>query len=172
MPETLAALPPPLAEWSPITEAEAVLQRSGAVIHHGGDQAYYRPGDDTIQLPNPGQFTNATRYYNVALHEVCHWTGHASRCNRPLTGRINLDAYAFEELVAEMGSAFLSSHCGLPGELHHASYIEHWLQALRSDKRLVFTAASLAQKAADYLIGEVDALPGSAQSAVSIQEAA
>lgn len=174
LPEGLAAPIAPAADWSPVAEAEAMLRLSGAVIRHGGDKAFYRPADDTIQLPDRGQFPQAGHYYNVALHELTHWTGHASRCNRPLTGRTNLDAYAFEELVAEMGSAFLSSHCGLAGELHHASYISHWLQALRSDKRLVFTAASLAQKAADFLIGDLGALPGSAQagSAASVQGAA
>lgn len=174
LPAGLAALPVPADGWSPVSAAEELLERSGAVIRHGGDRAFYRQADDTIQLPHPGQFPEASHYYNVALHELTHWTGHPSRCNRPLTGRINLDAYAFEELVAEMGAAFLSGHCALPGELQHASYISHWLQALRSDKRLIFTAASRAQKAADFLIGDVDVLPGSAQSvsAVAMQEAA
>mgnify|MGYP001766227047 CR=1 FL=1 len=91
----------------------------------------------------------------TALHELTHWSGHPSRCDRALTGRQHIEAYAFEELVAEMGSAFLSSHCGLPGQLHHASYIQSWLQALRNDKRLVFSAASLAQKAVDFLLPEL-----------------
>jgi antirestriction protein ArdC len=70
-----------------------------------------------------------------------------------LLNRQHIEAYALEELIAEMGAAFLSSHCGLPGELQHASYIQSWLTALKNDKRLIFTAASLAQKAANYLIG-------------------
>ena len=152
LPPALTALPSPAAEWTPIAEADGVLQRSGATIRHGGDRAFYRPADDVIQLPPQAQFPDAGRYYNVALHELTHWTGHTDRCNRPLTGRSNLSAYAFEELVAEMGAAFLSGHCGLAGELQHASYISHWLEALRGDKRLIFTAASLAQKAADYLL--------------------
>jgi antirestriction protein ArdC len=171
LPEALAALPLPAAEWAPVAEADAVLQRSGATIRHGGDMAFYRPSDDVIQLPPRTQFPDASHYYNVALHELTHWTGHATRCNRPLVGRSNLTAYAFEELVAEMGAAFMSSHCGLPGELQHASYISHWLEALRSDKRLVFTAASLAQKAADYLTGDAGALPGAGQFAAQVADA-
>ncbi|MEO7129302.1 MAG: zincin-like metallopeptidase domain-containing protein, partial [Rhodoferax sp.] len=139
--------------WSPVAEAEVILSHSGATIRHGGDRAFYRPVDDVIQLPPPGVFPQASSYYNVALHELTHWSGHASRCNRPLASRQHIEAYAFEELVAEMGSAFLCSHCGLGSELQHASYIASWLQALRNDKRLIFTAASLAQKAADYLMG-------------------
>ena len=152
LPPALTAQPSAGAEWSPVAEAEAVMQRSGATIRHGGDMAFYRPSDDVIQLPSQAQFPDAGHYYNVALHELTHWTGHADRCNRTLSTRAHLTAYAFEELVAEMGAAFLSSYCGLPGELQHASYIAHWLEALRNDKRLVFTAASLAQKAADYLL--------------------
>ena len=152
LPEALTAAPATPEGWSPIEAAEELLTRSGAVIGHGGDRAFYRPSDDVIQLPMPGAFPLASRYYNVALHELTHWTGHASRCNRVLSSRANMDSYAHEELVAELGSAFLSSHCGLPSELQHATYIETWLQALKGDKRLIFSAASMAQKAADFLL--------------------
>ncbi len=144
----------PESTWNPCDEADALLVKSGALFRHGGDRAFYTPSHDFIQLPPTEVFESSERYYNVALHELTHWTGHPSRCNRPLAGRQHIEAYAFEELVAEMGSAFLSSHCGLPTELHHASYIKSWLQALRDDKRLVFTAASQAQKAVDFLVGE------------------
>jgi len=146
-------LPKPAApDWSPLAAAEEVLLHSGAVIHHGGVQAYYSPVKDLIWLPEPARFTCAEDYYRVALHELTHWSGHAARCNRPLQGRQHIEAYAFEELVAEMGSAFLCGHCGLPARLQHASYVDHWLQALRNDRRLIFTAAALAQKASDYLL--------------------
>lgn len=164
LPEGLAALPVPDAAWSPVEAAEELLARSQAVIRHGGDQAFYRPSDDVIQLPLPAVFPEASRYYNVALHELTHSTGHPLRCNRPLQGRQHIEAYAFEELIAELGAAFLSAHCGLPSELQHATYIEHWLKALKSDKRLIFTAASQAQKAADFLIGQpVDAVKAVAE---------
>ena len=146
-------LPKPAApDWSPLAAAEEVLLHSGAVIHHGGVQAYYSPVKDLIWLPEPARFTCAEDYYRVALHELTHWSGHAARCNRPLQGRQHIEAYAFEELVAEMGSAFLCGHCGLPASLQHASYVDHWLQALRNDRRLIFTAAALAQKASAYLL--------------------
>lgn len=152
LPGDLTAVPAPPEGWSPVAAAEELLARSGAVVRHGGEQAFYRPSDDIIQLPLPAVFPQASRYYNTALHELTHWTSHPSRCNRVLSSRAHLEAYAFEELVAELGSAFLSSHCGLPSELQHASYIANWLRALRNDKRLIFNAASLAQKAADYLL--------------------
>jgi antirestriction protein ArdC len=152
LPNELTVMPAPVVGWSPVSAADELLTQSGAVLRHGGDQAFYRPSDDIIQLPLLTSFALASRYYNTALHELTHWTSHPNRCNRVLSNRLNLEAYAFEELVAEMGSAFLSSHCGLPGELQHASYIANWLQALRNDKRLIFYAASLAQKAADYLL--------------------
>ncbi len=154
LPEGLTALPAPIEGWTPIGAADEVLARSGALIRHGGDRAFYRPADDIIQMPPPAAFQQAGSYYATALHELTHWSGAPGRCNRELRSRQHIEAYAFEELVAEMGAAFLSSHCGLPGELQHASYIAHWLQALRNDKRLIFTAASLAQKAADYLLPE------------------
>ncbi|HRN64121.1 MAG TPA: zincin-like metallopeptidase domain-containing protein [Alicycliphilus sp.] len=149
-------LPEPVAQdWSPVSAADEVLARSGAVIRHGGVQAYYSVAKDLICLPEPARFSCAEDYYRVALHELTHWSGHADRCNRPLLGRQHIEAYAFEELVAEMGSTFLCGHCGLPASLQHASYVQDWLQALRNDRRLIFTAAALAQKASDYLLAPV-----------------
>lgn len=151
LPEELLP-PPPSADWSPVDEAEAVLTQSGAHLRHGGDRAFYSPVMDLIQMPEQSRFDSASAYYRVALHELTHWSGHQTRCNRPLQGRQHIEAYAFEELVAEIGSAFLCGHCGLPGSLQHASYVQAWLQALRNDRRLIFTAAAQAQKAADYLL--------------------
>ena len=161
---------PPAPDWSPLSTAEEVLARCGAVIRHGGVQAYYSVLKDRIWLPEPARFSCAEDYYRVALHELTHWSGHASRCNRPLLGRQHIEAYAFEELVAEIGSAFLCGHCGLPASLQHASYVEHWLQALRNDRRLIFTAASHAQKASDYLLSGL-AQPA-AEMAICDEEAA
>ena len=158
LPPALMA-PEPAPDWSPVEQAERLLAGSGAAIRHGGDQAFYRPSDDVIQLPARHAFPKAEGYYGVALHELTHWTAHPTRCNRPMQGRQHLTAYAFEELVAEMGSAFLCGHCGLNAELQHAGYIAHWLQALRHDKRLVFTAASMAQKAADFVLDTADVTP-------------
>lgn len=166
LPDGLTVRPDPPEDWTPVRTAEELLARSGVDIRHGGDRAFYRPSDDVIQLPSPAVFPQAHRYYNVALHELTHSTGHPSRCNRVLSSRAHIESYAFEELVAEMGAAFLSSHCGLPSELQHASYIAEWLTALRNDKRLIFTAASLAQKAVDYLLPPQATAPNPQASAV------
>ena len=154
LPEALMPAPVAVHEWQACGAAEAILATSGANICHGGTKAFYSPSEDRIQMPDRSAFATAADYSRVALHELTHWTGHASRCNRVLSSRVHIEAYAFEELVAEMGSAFLTDHCGLAGQLQHASYIESWLKALKNDKKLIFTAASQAQKAADYLAGQ------------------
>jgi antirestriction protein ArdC len=84
---------------------------------------------------------------------LAHWTAHPSRCNRQLGQRFGDDAYAAEELIAEIGSAFLCAHCRIDGQLQHASYLASWLRVLRADKRAIFVAATKAQQAADYVLG-------------------
>jgi len=161
LPEHLTPEPLEPGSWEPLDAADHILEQSGALFRHGGSKAFYAPDADLIQMPPQGAFDNAEDYYATALHELTHWTGHPSRCNRPLGKRHGIDAYAFEELVAEMGSAFLTDYCGIEGRMQHASYIASWLQALRNDRRLIFTAASQAQKAADFLLPastEVEAL--------------
>lgn len=152
LPDSMKAKPLPQTQWTPVDMAERILDASGAELRHGGSKAFYAPGPDLIQMPPRQAFDSAADYYTTALHELTHWTAHPSRCNRPLGMRHGIDAYAFEELVAEMGSAFLADYCGLVGRMQHASYIASWLQALRNDKRLIFTASSQAQKAADFLL--------------------
>lgn len=166
LPEELGEHPEVPADWSPLAAAEDLVQASGAQIQHGGDLAWYSPGLDLIQMPPATSFNGQASYYSTLLHELTHWTGHTSRCNRLQSSRQHIEAYAFEELVAEMGSAFLNGHCGMAGTLHHASYIQAWLQALRDDRRLVFTAASMAQRATDFL------LPQARPLAVDAEEAA
>ena len=142
----------PVLAWQPIECAEQLLRQSGASINHGGNRAFYQPAEDTIQLPPVTSFSQPCDYYATALHELCHWTGHPSRLDR-VQGRLHgQEAYAREELVAEIGAAFLCAHCGLPARLEHASYIDSWLNALRNDKRLIFVASSAAQKAADFVL--------------------
>jgi antirestriction protein ArdC len=142
----------PKYEYEGCKAAEQILADSKADIRHGGESAFYRPSEDYIQLPVWSSFPTSRGYCQTAMHELTHWTGHPSRCNRQLASRLHIESYAMEELVAEMGSAFLSDYCGLQGKMQHASYIATWLKALRNDKRLIFTAASLAQKAADFLL--------------------
>ena len=133
--------------------AEDFIAASGADIRFGGDRAYYSPLDDYIRLPEFGAFDSAESFYGTALHELAHWTGHATRLARNFSGRFGDDAYAVEELVAEMSAAFLCADLGIEPEPRedHAAYIQSWLTVLKADKRAVFTAASTAQRAADYL---------------------
>lgn len=144
--------PEPQQDWQAEAVAEELIQRSGAQIRHGGFSAYYLPAEDRIQLPPPAYFRTASTYYSTALHELTHWTGHPTRCNRQLASRFATDAYAMEELIAEIGSAFLCAHSRIDGRLQHASYLEHWLKVLRADKRAIFVASTRAQQAADFLI--------------------
>jgi len=145
-------LPPTAPLWQPLDAAQMLLNASGAVIQHGGNRAFYSPADDTIQLPPKEAFSKPSAYYRTALHELCHWTGHSNRLNRVLGSRLHIEAYAYEELVAEIGAAFLCTYSGLEARLEHASYVDHWLDALRRDKRLIFVAAGAAQKAADFVL--------------------
>ena len=141
----------PISEKVRIEAAEKML--SQANVNHGGDRAYYRPATDSIQLPNQDQFKSVDDYYATALHELTHWTGHASRCAREYGKRFGDTAYAREELVAEMGAAFLCAKAGIAGQLQHAAYLQSWLGVLKADKRAVLVAAGAAQKAVDFVTG-------------------
>jgi antirestriction protein ArdC len=130
--------------FSPVEQCEQFIARTGALISHGGDAAFYAPSQDRIQLPNKASFNSVSSYYATAFHELTHWTGAKSRLDRDLDkGRFGNPAYAFEELVAEMGAAFLSADHGIQGELRHAGYIEHWLRACRADNKAIFKAAAM-----------------------------
>ncbi len=137
----------------PIAAAEDFFAASGAVFRHGGDQAYYVPSADLIQLPRAEAFRDAESYAATKAHELIHWTGHEKRLARRFSKRFGDDAYAVEELVAELGSAFLCADLGVTPEPRpdHASYLAHWLAVLKADKRAIFTAAAQAQKAAELL---------------------
>jgi antirestriction protein ArdC len=141
----------PVAEKIRIEAAEAYLAQ--ATVNHGGDRAFYRQSTDAIQLPIQSQFKSVDDYYATALHELTHWTGHADRCAREYGKRFGDQAYAREELVAEMGAAFLCGKTGIAGQLQHASYLQSWLTVLKADKRAIVVAAGAAQKAADYITG-------------------
>jgi antirestriction protein ArdC len=133
--------------------AEVLALKSGAVIQHGGDKAYYSPSQDFIAMPHKSQFNTEAGYYATLMHELAHWSGHKSRLNRDLSGRFGNESYAAEELIAELSAAFLCARLGIAGELRHSSYIASWLRVLKNDNKAVFKAAALAQKAADYLAG-------------------
>jgi len=131
--------------------AEAFIKATEAKFMNGGDKACYVPSQDFIAIPYQGFFIHQEAFYAVALHELGHWTGAKPRLDRDLTGRFGTKAYAAEELVAEMAAAFLCAHLDIKGELRHASYISSWIELLKEDSRAIFTAASLASKAADFL---------------------
>lgn len=138
---------------APIRAAEAFIERCGADFHHGGDRAFYSITQDRIHLPAVEAFLDAEGYAATKIHELTHWTGHQSRLARDFGRRFGDVAYAFEELVAELCSAFLCADLGISAEprADHASYLASWIAVLRDDKRAIFTAASQAQQAADYL---------------------
>lgn len=122
-------------------------------VRHGGDRAYYSPSHDFIQLPRLAAFTSAHHYAGTKGHEMAHATGHANRLGRTFGKRFGDDAYAMEELVADLAAGFIGAHLGLPNELidNHASYLDHWLRVLRADKTAIITAASKAEQAFKWL---------------------
>jgi len=138
--------------FNPIPECEARIVKTGAIINHGGDSAFYHRESDKIQLPNKNTFLSEAHYYATAFHELTHWAGAAHRLDRVKGKRFGDPAYAFEELVAEIGAAYLCADHKIQGELCHAAYIESWLKALRDDNRAIFKAAALAQKASEYIM--------------------
>lgn len=152
---TLPAAPAPAAgpDWSSIEAAESMIGRLSLAggLAHGGDSAFYAPSRDSITLPARSAFRSQADYYATMLHEAIHATGHKTRLDRLTPARFASEGYAFEELVAELGAAMLCAHCGIDGQLQHASYIDGWLRALKGDKRLILTAAAKAQAALDWL---------------------
>ncbi len=146
--------PLPLSER--IENADRFMTATGAAIQHGGNMAFYAPARDVIQLPPFEAFKDKESYYATALHELTHWTRHEKRLQRDF-GRQKFgdEGYAREELVAELGAAFLCADLGITPEIRddHAAYLGHWLKVLKEDKRAIFSAAAHAQRAADYLCG-------------------
>ncbi|QDT53871.1 DNA primase TraC [Caulifigura coniformis] len=151
-----ATIPQAATTHERIEHAEAFFANTGADIRYGGNRAFYTIDEDYIRLPHFEAFRDAESHAATLAHELTHWTRHASRLNRDLGRKRFGDAgYAAEELVAELGSAFLSADLGITPEVRedHASYLECWLKVLKDDKRAIFTAASLATKAVEYLHG-------------------
>ena len=144
----------PLPLSQRIENADRFLSNTAATIHHGGNRAFYSPAHDTIQLPPFEAFKDKESYYATALHELTHWTRHERRLARDFGRQRYGDVgYAREELVAELGSAFLCADLGITPEIRddHAAYLASWLKVLKEDKRAIFSAAAHAQRAADYL---------------------
>lgn len=142
-----------------IERADAFIAATRANIVHRGNRACYIPSADRIEMPSYGQFIDtptasaAEGYYATVLHELVHWTSSSHRCDRDLGKRFGDHAYAREELVAEIGAAFLCADLSITLEPRpdHAAYLANWLAVLKSDKSAIFSAAALAQKAVDWL---------------------
>ena len=133
--------------------AERFFGALDARVVEGGNRACYEPATDTIRLPTLAQFRTAAHYYATRAHETVHWTGHRSRLARDLTTRFGTDAYAAEELVAELGAAMWCAQTGISAVTRddHAAYLAGWLRVLRADPRALVTVASRAQAAVDWL---------------------
>jgi antirestriction protein ArdC len=138
----------------PVESALRLLGGCNATIRHGFDRAMYLPELDEIRLPWPSRFTSAEACCATSLHELVHWTGHPSRLHRQFGKRFGDAAYAFEELVAEIGSAFVMGHCGLVDATieGHAAYLDSWLQVLKNDRTAIFTAARHAGAAFEFIL--------------------
>ncbi|MCB1471089.1 MAG: DUF1738 domain-containing protein [Rhizobiaceae bacterium] len=156
--EADAALPEE-PSFDPIARAEEFARATGAAIEEGGDRACYIPSLDKICMPERRRFTGtetttpAEGYYSTLCHELVHWSGSKHRLDRDLSGRFGKEAYAMEELIAELGAAFLCGDLAITPEprIDHAQYIASWLKALKDDKKAIFTAASKASEAANWL---------------------
>jgi antirestriction protein ArdC len=152
-----------LKSHDPISEAQAFVD--GYVSNErlpvrASDRAYYAAGiREHIAMPELGQFKSAEHFYSVFAHEITHSTGNVNRLKRDMTGRFGDKAYAFEELVAELGSAMICGAIGLEAKPRedHAQYIKSWLSCLRGDNKFVISAASHAQKAADFALESASA---------------
>lgn len=154
-------------EWADLNDVDQFIESLGANINVGKARsiiftpsgtsthhAYYSPSTDTIQMPSKAQFPDAATYYGTLFHELAHWTGHETRENRKLGSRFGSDRYAFEELVAELASAMLSGITGVdatPRE-DHAIYLNNWIACLKDDPKAIQKAASLAEKAAQFIL--------------------
>ncbi len=136
---------------------EALIRATGIDFRIGGNQAFYVPAHDYVQVPPPQAYFEPIDWHRTALHELGHATGHASRLGRDMSGRFGTRKYAFEELVAEMNAAFCCASLGVVPTVRHADYIGSWLEVLREDNRAIVRAASQASRAADWLLAHLPA---------------
>lgn len=145
---------PPRPVNARIAEADAFFAHLGMDLRHGGGMAFYNPSEDYVRVPAFEDFETAADYYCTLSHESVHWTKAPKRLDRELgQKRWGDEGYAMEELVAELGSAFLAADLGIEGKprADHASYLAHWLKVLKDDKRAIFSMASYAERAVEYL---------------------
>lgn len=168
LPEEFAPEPVALGPRETVEAGERLIAASGVAFRIGGSEAYYAPGLDLVQVPPQQAFFEQINFYRTALHELTHATGHASRLGRDQSAGFGSPGYAREELVAELGAAFLCASLGIVPTVRHADYIGHWLTVLRGDDRAIFRAAAAASRAADWLLArlrEAESAPVERESA-------
>lgn len=133
-------------------QVEALIRATRIDVRIGGNRAFYCPPQDYVQLPPPAAFFEPINWHRTALHELAHASGHSSRLNRDLSGGYGTKKYTFEEIVAEISSAFCCASLGIVPTVRHSDYIGSWLKVLREDNRAIIRATSQASKVADYLL--------------------
>ena len=151
--------PEPLGPVARIAAVDQFISNTTAKIEHGGERAFYRPSTDHIQMPDEDRFcgtdtmTRSEGYYATLAHECLHWSGSPGRLNRDFGKRFGDAKYAAEELVAEIGSAFLCAEIGITQDVRadHAQYLSQYMQLLKNDSRAIFIAAAKASQAVTYL---------------------
>ncbi|MCK1328873.1 DUF1738 domain-containing protein [Bradyrhizobium sp. CW9] len=153
LPPEIATTAPPPPPGLIRPQVEYLIKATGIDFRIGGNRAFYMPTEDYVQVPPPQAYFEPINWHRTALHELAHASGHPSRLNRDLSGSYGTKKYAFEELVAEISSAFSCASLGIVPTVRHADYIGSWLEVLREDNRAIIRAASKASKVADYLLG-------------------
>jgi len=151
LPAHITPAPRILSEIELSPDAEALIAATGARIVTASGEAFYDRTEDAICLPSREAHVSTADFYCTAFHELGHWTAHPSRLARDLQNRFGSEAYAREELIAELTSAFLCAHLGIVPQVRHTDYLGHWLQILKADSRAIFHAASQASKASDFI---------------------
>ncbi|WGG60803.1 ArdC family protein [Brucella intermedia] len=155
LPEDIAVDGPPPPPGLIEPKVEALIKATGIDFRIGGDRAFYMPSLDYVQVPPPQAYFEPINWHRTALHEMGHATGHVSRLGRDFSGSFGTKKYAFEELVAEMNTAFCCATLGIVPTVRHADYIGSWLECLREDNRAIVRAASQGSKAADWLLSHL-----------------
>ena len=139
-----------------VKKAEELIKKSEADIAFAPiDRACYQPVDDKILMPKKEQFKTQEGFYSTMFHELSHWTGHKSRLNRKKGNKKGSKDYAFEELIAEISASFICCHLGFEYSTQHSAYVKDWLKVLKEDKKAIFKASSQAQKATEFILGNV-----------------
>ncbi|MDP3747809.1 MAG: zincin-like metallopeptidase domain-containing protein [Phenylobacterium sp.] len=165
LPDGLVPAPAPVPDGLIAPQAEALIAATGADFRIGGDQAFYSPTHDFVQVPRLDAYFEPINWHRTALHELGHWSGHPSRLARDQSGGMRSALHAREELVAEMSSAFVCATLGITPTVRHTDYLGAWLEVLREDNRAIVRAASAASKAADYLLAFRPEAPAAVEAA-------